>query len=198
MRPGPTLLLRTFSPARPMPQLKLAFDQSSPSKSLTLSTNKTAGASTSTSTHRRSASSSAAAAYYKPGPNNLWQAHHAEEGIAAMAAKRSGRAEGDAAGQPGHKRERSPEGNGVAGRDAKKHKNAYEISGFASSFGTHLVWEWRLIARRGQDSHSRRCCKSGCGSSSWTVVTPSRTSEDEEVGERGVRSLLDANGGHAK
>jgi len=35
-----------------------------------------------------------------------------------------------AKGQPGgmKKRSRSPEGNGVAGRDSKKHKNAYELS----------------------------------------------------------------------
>lgn len=39
---------------------------------------------------------------------------------------------GSAKGNPGGmgKRSRSPEGGGVAGREAKRHKNAYEISEF--------------------------------------------------------------------
>lgn len=37
-------------------------------------------------------------------------------------------------GTPGKKRDRSPEGGGVAGRDAKKSKNAYEISELVLSF----------------------------------------------------------------
>ena len=38
--------------------------------------------------------------------------------------------DGKATGQPGEakKRKGSPEGGGVAGKDAKRHKNAYEIS----------------------------------------------------------------------
>lgn len=90
-----------------MPQLKLSFD-SSPTKKLTLST-------ATPVSHKRSAS---AAAYYKPGPNNLY---HEGETAAGMVLK-------DPKGQPGKKRDRSPEGNGVAGPEAKKSKNAYEIS----------------------------------------------------------------------
>lgn len=39
-----------------------------------------------------------------------------------------GGAKTKAKGQPGKERDDSPEGGGVAGKDAVKHKNAYEIS----------------------------------------------------------------------
>lgn len=143
-------LLRTAPTARRMPQLTLSFD--TPSKSLGLSPSKPT-----TSGHKRTASSSAgnaAAAYYKSGSNNLWKAHHEEENLAAAQmtrrkAEEKGEGvhmhdapedgEGRAKGQPG-KRGRSPDGDGgVAGRDAKKSKNAYEISGFwASRYGMEM------------------------------------------------------------
>jgi hypothetical protein len=120
-----------------MPQLKLSFD-SSPSKKLTLST----AASSPSTSHKRS--TSGAAAYYKPGPNNLWQAHHEEETAAGMVLKRT---KEEPKGQPGQKRDRSPEGNGVAGPEAKKSKNAYEISMYSPG-GANV---------RGKSSYGRRC-----------------------------------------
>lgn len=108
-----------------MPQLKLSFDSKSPSKALTLSTSKSASTS-STISHKRNLSSSAPGAAAKTAVT---------DSIDNMAVKRTkvapedaGEEKGKAKGQPGNKRERSPEGNGVAGREAKKHKNAYEIS----------------------------------------------------------------------
>ena len=77
----------------------------------------------------------------KADEQNLRKMHHDAEDMAAERELREGRKglkkhddgpreTGGAKGQPGgaEKRERSPEGGGVAGRDAKRHKNAYEIS----------------------------------------------------------------------
>ena len=68
--------------------------------------------------------------------------HHEEEDLAAALQKQAEEkdesgsvadddgGQGHSKGQPGElrKRSRSPEGGGVAGSDAKRHKNAYEIS----------------------------------------------------------------------
>ena len=77
------------------------------------------------------------------GEHDLLQMHHEQEDLAAknQAQPKSGdggdkegihaeEADGKATGQPGEakKRKRTPEGGGVAGKDAKRNKNAYEIS----------------------------------------------------------------------
>lgn len=49
--------------------------------------------------------------------------------------------------QPAGKRDRSPEGGGVAGREAKRHKNAYEISQSSPCTKPKDVADWRKRAR---------------------------------------------------
>ena len=61
-----------------------------------------------------------------------------------------------AKGAPSNKRSRSPEGGGVAGRDSKKSKNAYEIS------TCHCCLVRSRLTFRGQDCYCRRCRSSRC------------------------------------
>ncbi len=126
-----------------MPQLTLLSDPSSRSLSLSPQKSMTRTATTSSQS------------IGKKGDSNLLQMHHEEEDLAAaykaQMKDRDAEAEGvthdmggeggQATGQPNgaKKRERSPEGGGVAGSDAKRHKNAYEIS--KSSFQVKMQVE---------------------------------------------------------
>lgn len=134
------LSIRTLCSSRrtqPMPQLTLFADPAS--KSLSLSPDK---AKVGATAHART-SSSRAAAYTKRGDEpNLWELHHHREDMAATSKARvkakadkveednkGDHTKGDRAkGHPGKRRAESPEGGGVAGKEAKRHKNAYEIS----------------------------------------------------------------------
>ena len=140
----PISLLRRLHNLPHMPQLTLFSDPTSKSIILSPQKPKTASASTSNSTSNRSpsfAKSSRIESFTRRGDSpNVWELHHIQEGTAASAQFRSKgsngnvdhkhMAEGDdrAKGHPGKKRNRSPEGGGVAGSEAKRHKNAYEIS----------------------------------------------------------------------
>lgn len=113
-----------------MPQLTLFADPAS--NSLSLSPEKVKGATRS--------SSSRAAAYKRDAEPNLWELHHHQEDMAATSKARvkakvekaeedGDHTKGDRAKEhPGKRRAESPEGGGVAGKEAKRHKNAYEIS----------------------------------------------------------------------
>jgi hypothetical protein len=116
--------------AQPMPQLTLFADPASKSLSLSPEKAKTA----------RSSSSRAAAYTKREAEPNLWELHHHQEDMAAASKSRvkakveeveedNEHTKGDRAkGHPGKRRAESPEGGGVAGKEAKRHKNAYEIS----------------------------------------------------------------------
>jgi hypothetical protein len=113
-----------------MPQLTLFADPASKSLSLSPEKAKTA----------RSSSSRAAAYTKREAEPNLWELHHHQEDMAAASKSRvkakveeveedNEHTKGDRAkGHPGKRRAESPEGGGVAGKEAKRHKNAYEIS----------------------------------------------------------------------
>jgi hypothetical protein len=69
------------------------------------------------------------------------EAGDGEGGKGKSEVKSDGKGGDRAKGAPSHKRSRSPEGGGVAGRDSKKSKNAYEIS--TCRFLRFLVWSDR-------------------------------------------------------
>lgn len=202
-------ILRTSSA---MPQLTLLSDGA---KSIGLSPSKPKASSSQPA--RRNLSAVA-----KKGPDpNLMLLHHEENVAAAFKTKRKAEEAGnelhmrDAEEQPkgmpaGKKREGSeePEGGGVAGREAKRHKNAYEIREFLQASAPMPQCVVVSSSPRGASRMliiSRwkgRYCRSSRGGGRQPTsgaVDEAATGGRQETGGKGrISGVLDAHGGHAK